>query len=492
MNRRPITAAAIGALTVGLACGLLRVAAQTPVITGFTPDGMLVWSNGAASGTSHVLRSTNLAANAWETVASFANTGLQASAQLSLSFPLAFFQVRYDTNGIPPPPVDVVYVSRDAGGADDGSSWTDAYTNFQQGVEGASPSNQVWVQQGVYRVAGPVALKPYLEVYGGFAGNETALEARDWTANRTAIDGGGGPGFTGADYARLDGFTIMGCSNAADGVVLLAARVAPSVYNCVISNNTGGAALSFTQLGDTTDKQSVVQGCLFTENTGGAIHYWGRAHEGRVGPHRLRVDRCVFARNTTAGGGGGVLAFYAGDWVEIYNSLFVANRALNGGALYLENRQQTYIPVTHCTFVDNVASNAGHTLYGTHIYTFGSPSRIEMLNCVVWGRDENAIFINGHKNFPSNLRAGYSDLQNGTASIVFATANAGTLTDLGGIITNNPAFAAPASDDYRLQAGSPALDAGTNGLPAALDVDLDGLPRPAGPAPDLGAYERQP
>ena len=44
-------------------------------------------------------------------------------------------------------------------------------------------------------------------------------------------------------------------------------------------------------------------------------------------------------------------------------------------------------------------------------------------------------------------------------------------------------------DDLRPNAGSPAVDARTP-LPG-LETDADGIPRPPGNAPDLGAYERK-
>jgi hypothetical protein len=42
--------------------------------------------------------------------------------------------------------------------------------------------------------------------------------------------------------------------------------------------------------------------------------------------------------------------------------------------------------------------------------------------------------------------------------------------------------------NYRLRAGSPALDAARADY--SLEVDLDGCARPQGPASDVGAYER--
>lgn len=53
--------------------------------------------------------------------------------------------------------------------------------------------------------------------------------------------------------------------------------------------------------------------------------------------------------------------------------------------------------------------------------------------------------------------------------------------------TLNPKFVAPGSD-YRLLAGSPAIDAGVNTLDVA-PVDLTGAPRPHGGFWDLGCYE---
>ncbi len=56
-----------------------------------------------------------------------------------------------------------------------------------------------------------------------------------------------------------------------------------------------------------------------------------------------------------------------------------------------------------------------------------------------------------------------------------------------GIITADPRFVNPSSRDYRLQANSPAIDAGTSD--GAPPIDFGGSTRPQGFGYDIGAHE---
>jgi len=56
-------------------------------------------------------------------------------------------------------------------------------------------------------------------------------------------------------------------------------------------------------------------------------------------------------------------------------------------------------------------------------------------------------------------------------------------------ITNTPLFLDAAIGDYRLQSGSPCIDAGTNEVVAT--TDLDGNARIVNGTVDMGAYEYQ-
>lgn len=59
----------------------------------------------------------------------------------------------------------------------------------------------------------------------------------------------------------------------------------------------------------------------------------------------------------------------------------------------------------------------------------------------------------------------------------------------GSLAVDAASFADAAADDYHLAAGSPAIDAATGTAPA---TDRDGIERPQGGAPDVGAYEHCP
>jgi hypothetical protein len=52
-----------------------------------------------------------------------------------------------------------------------------------------------------------------------------------------------------------------------------------------------------------------------------------------------------------------------------------------------------------------------------------------------------------------------------------------------------PLFVDPATDNYRLQAGSPAVD---QGVTTNVGDDYDNQPRPLGFGPDIGAFELNP
>ena len=86
----------------------------------------------------------------------------------------------------------VLYAAPVAQGAGDCLSWANACT-LQTALGLATSGNEVWVQAGAHfpgsAQTDTFALKTGVAMYGGFAGDETTREERDWEANLTILSG---------------------------------------------------------------------------------------------------------------------------------------------------------------------------------------------------------------------------------------------------------------------------------------------------------------
>lgn len=103
-------------------------------------------------------------------------------------------------NTTPARAAGTIFVDVDAAGADDGSSWTDAYPTLQDALATASSGDQIWVAEGVYypdEGTGQTndsrnsmfSLLDNVQIYGGFAGTESLLSERNISTNVTILSG---------------------------------------------------------------------------------------------------------------------------------------------------------------------------------------------------------------------------------------------------------------------------------------------------------------
>ncbi|MGN6437556.1 MAG: choice-of-anchor D domain-containing protein [Agriterribacter sp.] len=124
----------------------------------------------------------------------------------------------------------VLYVKQGATGG--GDSWNNALGSFGEALDAARNSTaiqQIWVAKGTYQPASgqSFSLVKGVDIYGHFAGTETALSQRNLSGTDTSFLKGNGSrvmynnnnGLTPAD--RLDGFTITGGANVALGAAHL-------------------------------------------------------------------------------------------------------------------------------------------------------------------------------------------------------------------------------------------------------------------------------
>ncbi len=282
----------------------------------------------------------------------------------------------------------VLFVRADADGASDGTSWTAAYSDFQDALTVAASSpelvEEIWIAAGLYTPtvrrdsadarSATFQLVNDVAVYGGFNGTETQRHHRDPSANPTVLsgdinrddDGGGtannsyhvltsmGPNST----ALLDGFEIRG--GRADGIWsraygggLFDAGGGYAVVKCMFTGNwadnggagmcTRGAGLTVSECvfdANRTDRYGaglltvggspIVSGCSFRGNSAG--HFSGRgAGMASSSSSPLLLD-CEFRNNESGGYGGGLYCTRSNSM--LINTVFDDNQAGSGGAAY--------------------------------------------------------------------------------------------------------------------------------------------------------------
>ena len=358
-----------------------------------------------------------------------------------------------------------------------------------------------------------------------FTNNATTLGVP--AAGFSPFDSGGGALFVRFAIVTISGCTFSGnvANNTAGGAVHIRSSTVSIVGSRFTGNSSNGAGFGGAMWVDgLSPGVSATGGTLqittsaFTNNTarnqGGAIAYYThpgknesvtlnsvsvignqvvdasgtyqgtRSFGGGVsGAHgNATILGSTFANNivrSNAGGGaGGGLALSMLDAVTISNSTFTNNRAegtnaeASGGGILIAANSVPFL-ITHATIAFNFA---GWT--GGGIQTAGSGT---LRNTIVASNDAAA--------FPSPFQDQCSNtLTNGGGVMEFPANNPACAS---GATVANPMLVTPMAHNggytptHLLQPGSPAIDAGGCVLPN----DQRGIPRPQGPACDLGAVE---
>ncbi|MCO6495578.1 MAG: hypothetical protein J5I91_07870 [Bacteroidetes bacterium] len=140
----------------------------------------------------------------------------------------------------------IIYVNQSATGANNGTNWANAYINFQTAIDSANNGESIWVAAGTYQPDSGkfYFMKEGVKIYGGFSGNETQLNQRNWILNITTLKGNGNSvirndsnGLTA--NAVLDGFVITNAYSTNNGGGIYNKYASPTMINLIVHNNYG-------------------------------------------------------------------------------------------------------------------------------------------------------------------------------------------------------------------------------------------------------------
>ncbi len=272
-----------------------------------------------------------------------------------------------------------IYVNAGATGANDGTSWDDAFTDLTEAIDSSMTGDQIWVAAGTYlpRVVdedstGAFFTFPHdLELYGGFAGTETMLSERDPDTNETILSGDHADNDINNNFADNRGdnsYHVMWLTDTVtvatiiDGLTFRNGNTAPAEGSG--NDRRGGAILAYGA--------AQITNCYFTQNYG---YFGGAVYPRGSGATEVLIEDCVFENNQGRSGGAIYINSPGGT---ITNCMFEGNLATAfGGGIY--NNVSGGATVSDCMFLNNSAdANRGGGVYNT-----GSPSTY--LNCTFDG-----------------------------------------------------------------------------------------------------------
>ncbi len=297
----------------------------------------------------------------------------------------------------------------------DGLTWCTPFVSVQEGIDAAheaaqgSDSCQVWVTKGTYYIyesdaSDTLELKPGVEVYGGFSGDEDSLEKRDWKDHETILDGHrhneseerAWHVVTGSDDTVLDGLTVTGGFAHMDnedadypdryGGGMYNSECSVIVRNCTFTGNTAQDGAGSAML---LGASAIIEGCAFAGNTadspfgnggsGGGLYVGGMssvsvsdsvfddneagngAGIGLSPGGELSVAGSTFTNNLASGTGGGLRLSGPQDdqgWFWCVNTLFQGNHANTGGGI-ITSLSGANVTLEGCDFLENSADWSG-------------------------------------------------------------------------------------------------------------------------------------
>lgn len=383
------------------------------------------------------------------------------------------------------------YVKAGGAGTQTGESWANASGDLQLMINESSAVaiDTIWVAAGTYLPARPAydpatvdssnrynafTFVKNVRVYGGFpATGDPGWNLRNSTNHVTTLSGNiglpdnadncyhvlitAGANIT-ADFV-MDGFTVREGNGGLTGNISVNGRLVTGRAGAGWHNNGGSPVL----------RNMIFENNVLSDGTGTGVASFNLGGS-------PRIINAVFRNNVgmaSLGGGG-----FNQSGNPVLSNVLIHGNATSHGAGWSSDGGN--IVFNNVIIAGNVAP-----LGGAYCGRFFAAATFN--NTIIFHNSAPAFFLEGVPLLPPpSVTFNYSLVQDIAGG---ANGNLDGTTLTPGFA--NPLTTAPtASGDYRLTAGSPCIDAGSDALigPGVVS-DLDGLLRVAGNAVDMGAYE---
>lgn len=220
-----------------------------------------------------------------------------------------------------------------SGGTGSGLNWKDAAGDLSAVLFAAQAGDRIFVARGLYYPTEQAdnkfsfTLNPGVQLFGGFAGNESSPSERRISENLTILSGEVNS-LSSADNSQ----TVLLISAASEKILL-------DGFIIQDGNANGGQ--------DSRD----------AERSGGAVYIQGSRFFQTA---QVSLKNCVFKNNTARDGGAVFIENGAGVIFE--NCLFKNNSAdFDGGAVFIERRlrSENLLSFINCSFSENKATYGG-------------------------------------------------------------------------------------------------------------------------------------
>jgi hypothetical protein len=343
-----------------------------------------------------------------------------------------------------------VYVDIDATGGNNGTSWDNAFTDLQDGINAAVSGVEVWVAEGTYvpgtnRVASFYP-KMGVRVCGGFTGVETIRGERDWNAHPTILSGE-----IGTSSHSDNCYNVVNADSSSPTALLDGVIIEDGDANGGGNYNYGGGVRALN--GGVTVANSILR------NNHANVYGGGIATSN---PGRVVIVNSSIIDNTSDWYGGGFYVDAASPVGSVaINCVFTGNSAVRGGAMAVEG--QVWALGSEPLFYNLSLSGNGSSLEGGGLYCHTTTNignaPIQIHNSIFWANTGPLpeISVYGGSEQPV---VSYSIVQGGFP---------GTQ-----VLDVNPSFVDGNNGDLHLNLDSPAIDSGDS-LVVPMDLyDADG------------------